>query len=393
MVKYSFLLLNFFGVFSFLHFSENGVRISDNTPTKMQAGQVQEITFDIDKGEIDLYAKLVLILPEGFNATKGNAGTAKFTTEGNKAKFTWSDIPDDDNISISYFLHADESLQGEYTIKGVFSYITENQRVDYDLQEKTIDIGIERIHTEIANQTDILNGELNCIRSIHKLNDSEYLVSLEVENSDIEDFVKIVESIPSGFEISNGEDGGSVTTISSNEMKFVWFEAPESSRFSVSYKLSRIEANASLNELEGNLVYNKDDNPFELVIHNDTPFTEDVVINIPDEEEIISTPVISIPDPEIGITYKVQIAAGRSEIIKNYFEKKYTFEEAFSIENHSGWMKYTTGSFEEYKIARDGRNRINSDYSFDGPFVTAYNEGVRITVQEALMISNQKWYQ
>ena len=54
-------------------------------------------------------------------------------------------------------------------------------------------------------------------------------------------------------------------------------------------------------------------------------------------------------------------------------------------------MKYTTGDFLAYKQARDGREEIKSNYTFPGPFVVAYNNGERITVQEALMISNQKW--
>ena len=63
------------------------------------------------------------------------------------------------------------------------------------------------------------------------------------------------------------------------------------------------------------------------------------------------------------------------------------------IENHESWIKYTTGNFTVYKEARDKRNNVNDNFNFDGPFVTAYNNGERITVQEALMISRQKWYQ
>lgn len=94
-----------------------------------------------------------------------------------------------------------------------------------------------------------------------------------------------------------------------------------------------------------------------------------------------------------GVNYRVQIAAGKNVVNKSYFEKRHNWTNDFIIENHNGWVKYTTGSFQLYKDARDNREVVTQGgHKFDGPFVAAYNEGIRITVQEALMISKQKWY-
>ncbi|MGY8953559.1 MAG: hypothetical protein ACKVJP_09380, partial [Flavobacteriales bacterium] len=94
-----------------------------------------------------------------------------------------------------------------------------------------------------------------------------------------------------------------------------------------------------------------------------------------------------------GVKYRVQIAAGANVVDAVYFDQRHKFEAAFNIENHQGWVKYTTGSHSTYKDARDSREVISSaGHEFDGPFVTAYNDGTRITVQEALMISSQKWF-
>ena len=59
---------------------------------------------------------------------------------------------------------------------------------------------------------------------------------------------------------------------------------------------------------------------------------------------------------------------------KNYVKNKYHFSENFDLENHDGWIKYTTGRFDQYKEARNKRNDLNSN-EFPGPFVTAYNFG------------------
>ena len=76
-----------------------------------------------------------------------------------------------------------------------------------------------------------------------------------------------------------------------------------------------------------------------------------------------------------------------------YLRETYKFQEAYVLDNHEGWVKYITGQFNVYKQARDKRESlVAAQHNFPGPFVTAYNAGERITVQEALMISNQQWF-
>lgn len=104
--------------------------------------------------------------------------------------------------------------------------------------------------------------------------------------------------------------------------------------------------------------------------------------------------IVNVPEPEKGVYYRVQIAAGKNNLQADTFAKIYSFSEGFKLENQDGLFKYTTGYFEIYKAARDGRERITAKYDkFKGPFVAAYNDGERISVQEALMITNQKWFQ
>lgn len=115
-----------------------------------------------------------------------------------------------------------------------------------------------------------------------------------------------------------------------------------------------------------------------------------------EKEEVTSSQPThqQIPAPETGISYKVQITAGHDQVGSDYFSQRHRFNGMFSIEHHEGWIKYTTGSFGMYRAARDKREALNNaGHEFPGPFVTAYNDGVRITVQEALMISNQQWLQ
>ena len=108
------------------------------------------------------------------------------------------------------------------------------------------------------------------------------------------------------------------------------------------------------------------------------------------EPVLIAENTVSPQITNTKINYKVQILAAHKIANKTYIANRFKFNENYDLENHEGWIKYTTGTFMEYKGARNKRNALDK-HDFPGPFVTAYNYGERISVQEALIISKQSW--
>ncbi|MBL7884735.1 MAG: hypothetical protein JNL69_11745, partial [Bacteroidia bacterium] len=113
-----------------------------------------------------------------------------------------------------------------------------------------------------------------------------------------------------------------------------------------------------------------------------------VVVSQPATNNLSAT---SIPAPQSNVNYKVQIAALQNAVGINVLANRYGINEKINMEMTGGLTKYTIGSHNEYKSARDARE-VAKNKGIQGAFVTAYNAGNRITVQEALMITKQNWY-
>lgn len=119
--------------------------------------------------------------------------------------------------------------------------------------------------------------------------------------------------------------------------------------------------------------------------------------NKKDEVEVTDQPVI--PDRQdtpadysstsSSLYFRVQILASHKTVNKSFLASTYNFKNEFNIEHHNGWLKYVTGMFETAEAARANRDELNTIcHDLPGPFITAYKNGIRITVQEALMLQS-----
>ena len=480
-----------------------------------------EVSVNVRKGDVQGFSKLELTLPDGFVATPGEIKGASFTFSGDKAKFVWMNLPEEEMFTITYFIESEPGVEGAYEIKGTFSYVKQNKREDIYIPTRTVVVkqdaptGVEATLAEapvVRVEAPVL--EMSCERRIERLADNEYLVRLKVNNNRIVGFGKILEILPDNCSTNRDNDGGAIITQDANSIKFVWFEVPVASSFEVSYRVMCI-SDGTVPVIRGQVSYTENGNPFTVDVvqveapadlgtpianqtdpagtdstlaaansttaNNQTAVTQDstttgnvsstgdgnnaqqtnsetqiaantnttqqntsttgnnggnqvVIANGVDTNSTAQTTqnpadsrsseqqqidkkqdenavgntksndvtaavdntkvtVNSIPSAEKGITYKVQILAAHRVVDKTYLKKKFSFDQDFNIENHNGWIKYTAGSYAQYKDARDARVKITSESSnLPGPFVTAYNDGERITVQEALLISKQLWY-
>ena len=269
------------------------------------------------------------------------------------------------------------------------------------------------------NTTNKITGEPVKVTATRKVQKEakpgdEFIVEVTIVKDGLKGFGRFQDILPDGFTATSGELSGGTFSFQDQKAKILWDNIPSSESFTISYKVKVENAAVGDQQIEGLFSYAENDEPKKIVI---TPSfisiikKEEVVINNPPPDNttnnpppdnttnnpppdntnrVPDNPVTNTPPPSTGVNYKVQICASHSTVGSSYFQGRYGLTENISLENHDGWVKYTVGSHKTYKDAHDSRDNIKGKGIYDA-FVTAYNQGKRITVQEALMISQQTW--
>lgn len=293
--------------------------------------------------------------------------------------------------------------------------------------------------TDSGSQTNTFeSGSIKCNRTINTANlasNREIIVSITVEKGATAGFAKLQETLPVGFTATNIEASQGVFSFVDQKAKFLWMSLPAESTIKVSYKITVAPGITGVYYLNGEFSYVENDETKKSIIErqeinldgsstiaqNNKQANKNNSNNIQtainnqnsgakqQQNTTASTNagrqaatkvsngdggnVTNIPAPQTGINYRVQIAAGHAPVSAGYFKSTKGINDYVNVEDHEGWKKYTIGGYPQYKEARDKREFVKNTHGVNGPFVTAYNNGVRITVQEALMISNQRWVQ
>lgn len=399
------LLLTFLGA---LFFQKSAVRVERDTPDRIAPGGSEEVTVRIHKGDRSGFAKLELDVGKGIKVEAVEKSGASFTFEDGSAKFIWMAMPKGAQFVVKYRLMAEESLEKKKVkIGGSFRYLEDNKRKEQSLENKDVRIGEgdapQKEEKEEAGQDEEkpeASQDIEAERTIEKMSDERFRVQIELQKGKLQNFGKVTDKVPEGFEAIPEKEKGSSFTFEGQEVKFVWMSLPKEPTLKVVYRLVPKSASKGSYRLEGSFSFLKDEQTLsrsipasEFKLEEESDKTADEQEEQEEEKEDEEPSVTDVPDPQKGVDYRVQICAGHDEVASDHFAKVYDYQGDYDIDHHDGWLKYLTGTFDRYEKARDKRVYFRENFDLPGPFVTAYNEGERITVQEALMITDQEWVQ
>lgn len=290
------------------------------------------------------------------------------------------------------------------------------------------------------------DGNITVQRTISKgAVEGEYVVNIKVLKGLTKGFARYSDDLPADLIAKAGKTEGASFSVADGKIKFVWVAVPEKEELDLSYSLAGISKPVVLNgeysfleqnqskkhtlkpetitpeaKTEGNVTK---ESPIKetktvtetkektAVTNNVTP--TDTQVNSKEKvskekgtkEKIIKEKITkdkgtkekeeteSFDKKEGNVKYMVQVGAfTNSSVTADRLKRKFKISEKIQSEFEGGYSKFMVGKHQEYKSARDHREKVKSDNGVASAFVVAYNVGKRITVQEALMISNQKWF-
>lgn len=268
-------------------------------------------------------------------------------------------------------------------------------------------------------------------------NDNEQIITLKINKGNTKGFGRYSDDLPSGFTAKAVTTDGASFSTADEKIKFVWVTVPEKEILSISYAITSsssirlttkgeyayLEENQSKKFLltEETIAFVGPQNMNGAVASNTTTETKTTATPT---ESVASTTTEKVAEPNNGnnnagssgtsnnqsannssetesiakptntnanIDYRVQIGAfSNSEVSASKLARVFNINDKISSEMQGGFSKFMIGNYPEYKSARDKRESAMNK-GVNGAFVVAYNSGKRITVQEALMLSNQKW--
>jgi cell division protein FtsN len=295
------------------------------------------------------FAKHTEKIPEGFTAKEQNSSGASFSTNQSFVKFLWASLPDKEELRISYIIQQSATPVAKPSVKGEFIYLDkeETKKVYSDEDEVPVSSAIAETTKSIENNSSSAGTVTNSNDVVSKNNSSSDQKQSDTSN-------KNNTAVNDSKGNSSAEETVNNTSTKNNT--------------------STLE-----NKKEENT--NKNQNSNSAVSANSEKNNSN---NIKQNNNNGSASKTG------SVNYQVQIGAYKNSVDANKVSSELNISESINSEMHEGFNKFMIGSFGNYKEARNKREVLRSGKAKDA-FVTAYNGAKRITVQEALMISSQKW--
>ena len=441
MIKYFAILIHLLAAFVISLFFNQNVTVNIDVPSEVQAGEEFLITLTVSKGTLESFSRFQQELPYGLKASRVSTANTDFSFEDQRVRLIWLKLPANPEITVVYRIKVDERLKGSFSLNAEFAYIEGNERKSISVigpdniniipnpnmaENEIVDIkDFEKLFLadlEIEKRA----AQLECTRRPPIQSGREIIIELFINKGTIDRFAKIEEFVPDGFIAGELDSKDGIFSFENQKVKILWMNLPEEQKFTVRYRLfpqrgktiDDLTLSGSFSYINGNqtrTVEIIEKSPALAIINEDLynkpvidkepdPEPEPVIIKKDDLTELtkeikpLAHPLSAQDDegwllqPEQGVYYRVQLAAGRKPVnIHGYFTRL-SVQENVKLEFHEGWRKYTVGSFTEYREARNHRVEVWDKTPINDAFVAAYNNGQRITVQEALMITNQKWF-
>jgi len=409
-------------------------KISTNFPSTLVIDQEAVLEIKIVKAQLSGFATFQMDLPDGFVPREIENAEAICTINEGQLVWTWNELPEEEELILSVGITPGLTAHGKKRLGASFYYIENNDKKSVDIQavemvvlnegetELSADAQapanpspstatlVEFSHSEPAGIIDIQRTVLDGTVA------NEKKVELSIKKGITKGFARYSDNLGPGFSAKAVKTDGSSFSIADGKIKFVWVSVPEKEELKVSYILI-CQATAGEILLTGEYSYLEHNQSKKLLSpEQNIRFEKSQVVNqnqqkennkeLVKPDELQTKATSSQPENKVQTklekqankqqnttTFAVQVGAfSKSKVSAQTLKLKFKLKQNLRSELQEGYSKFMFGYFGEYKAARAQREQTISTNGIKSAFVVAYSNGKRITVQEALMTLNQKWF-
>jgi hypothetical protein len=397
----------------------------------------------IDPNGVEDFLRYSVTIPSGWTAEKIEEDGSSYMMEENTVKFLWSRVGQRDELNVSFRLSPPAEAEGTFEFNGKLSHSVNNLPSHVKLDPFTVAVGKAgqpnngKYVQENGDSTQNPVTNVTVSRIVPTgIVTGEFIVDVTIQKGELGSFIKLQDSLPAGFAALPVKNDGGQWSFEDGVVRIEWYSPSKANPvLNVQYKVVVSPDMSGSYTINGHVSYVENmQNKLVRIAPAPIQLKEDPALannnnnqdtakentnnnannqnnNIGKEEPVVKTNNNTgnqeetnrqtqenngtQQDPFVnktpGVSYTVQVAAMKRRVETTYYESTFKLDKV-NAEQVDGLNKYTTGSFTTYQDARNSRETVRSK-GVVGPFVVAYNQGKRITVQEALMITSQKWIQ
>jgi chemotaxis protein histidine kinase CheA len=341
------------------------VTVTTNLPATAASGSEFLVELSVEKPGLTGFAKLEQSLPSGFEATAEQTANATFSFKGRKVKFLWMALPNADTFTVSYKVKVDATLTGNQILEGKFAYIKDNATEKYIIPKDIIAIGADPAAAAEAQAMAAIEADAKAKADAESAAREAATEAEEPIEEVVEETADVIE------EVAEEVAEEVVEEIDNSAAEAEVAAAQEAERKSKEAELERLRAEKELRKAE------------------QAAKAEEVA----EEEAPAEQPATNYNDAMLkskaGLVFRVQVSAGPNQVDPALVASKLGVNETVMLEENEGMFKYVVGEFGSYRPSKTFSNSLRDNNGVEGPFVTAYKDGIRIHVKEALDLAGQ----
>jgi len=362
MIKKITLIAAWIFTASIFSISAQDVSVNVDMPATAAPETTFRVTLTVNKGDVSGFAKLEQLLPVGLDATGVDVANSTFTFKDRKAKFLWMSLPAETTFKVSYDVKVAAGTSGNQILEGTFAYILNNETQKYALPKSIISIGT----AEVVNN----EVKVNVVETPHN--------NPEAEKVQAEAAAKA--AADKAAQDAKAAESKAAQAAKSSE-----------AQVAADAKAAAASAEKANRELAEQVKRKQEEEKKTADALAKKQQTETAPLEKKQQTTVAKTEVaVKEGKPVAGLVFRAQVAAGKKKVSPSVFQDEYKITEEIFWEEHEGWNKYTVGNFNSYRAAKTFANEIRDNNGVTGSFVVAYNNGTRISVQEALNLAGGK---